>query len=81
MKLSDIERQPPCLCGECKQAGVSDLPLRRDPHTGVFLHGYPLKRWYAAREDFRRTARAVVGHKGRHSTMERLATREPGDSD
>jgi hypothetical protein len=59
--------QPPCTCGECQQAGVSGLEQRRDPRTGVLLHGYALKRWYAARETFRQAARAAVGATGRHA--------------
>ena len=44
--------QPPCVCGECVQAGVSGLEQIREYQTGKFLHGYDLKRWYAARQQF-----------------------------
>lgn len=65
--------QPPCSCGECQQAGVSALEQRRDPQTGQWLHGYPLKRWYEARERFRTLARAAVGPRGRHANgLEKL---------
>lgn len=43
----------PCRCGACVQAGVTALELRRDPRSGAWLHGYDLKRWYAARDEAR----------------------------
>jgi hypothetical protein len=69
MNLRDIQGEP-CSCGQCVQAGVSDKPIRRDPHSGVFLHGYDLRRWYEARDGFLAKARKVVGT---------LAEREPGE--
>ena len=65
---------PPCSCGECVQAGVTDLELRRDPHTGDVLHGYRLKRWYESYEQFKTLARQAVGGPGRHARgFEKLA--------
>jgi len=73
---------PPCSCPLCVQAGVTQLEARRDPRSGVWLHGYDLKRWYEARDQFRRAARSAVGEPGRHAKgFERLATREPGSDD
>lgn len=70
----------PCSCPECRQAGVTLLQTRRDPYTGVNLHGYSLKRWYAARDTFQRVARAAAGTRGRHANgLERLVSREPGE--
>lgn len=77
MMLSDIEREP-CGCVECQQAGVVGLKQRRDPRTGMWLHAYDLKRWYAARDAFRAAARKAIGGPGRHSRMERMC-REPGE--
>ncbi len=57
---------PPCACGQCVQAGVETLELRRDPHTGEVLHGYALKRWYESYEQFKALARQAVGQRGRH---------------
>ena len=51
LKRSDFEREP-CACGECQQAGVSGLPQLRDPRTGAWMHGYPLKRVYEAKASF-----------------------------
>lgn len=51
MKAEDFTR-PPCACGACQQAGVSDQPQIRDRHTGQWLHGYDLKRWIEAKENF-----------------------------
>lgn len=42
----------PCPCAECRQAGVSDLPSVVNTKTGEQTHGYPLKRWHAARDQF-----------------------------
>lgn len=82
MKIEDFE-EPPCGCALCVQADVAHLPIRRDWSTGVWLHGYDLKRWYAARERFMTAARQAIGPKGRHASgLERLAvkkTREPGE--
>jgi len=70
---------PPCSCPECYQAGVTKLEQRRDPYSGKLLHGYPLRRWYEAREQFRKAARKAVGAPGRHgSGFERLVNRDPG---
>lgn len=44
---------PPCSCGECVQAGVTAVELRRDPWSGKWLHGYALRRWYEARAQAR----------------------------
>ena len=75
MKLEDIQA-PPCSCGQCVQAGVSHLPLRRDPQTRAFLHGYDLKRWHDAHEQFRAAARAAVGPRGRRASgFERMVLR------
>jgi hypothetical protein len=57
----------PCGCGECVQAGVSNREQRRDPHTGKWLHGYALKRWYESRDRFQQLARAAAGKPGRHA--------------
>ena len=62
----------PCGCPECHQAGVSDRPTRRDPHTGRWLHGQALWRWYEAKEQLERAARQAVGPRGRREQMERL---------
>lgn len=51
MKREDFEGEP-CSCAECSQAGVTDKPLIRDRYTGVWLHGYNLKRWYEAKAKF-----------------------------
>lgn len=51
MKLADFEREP-CQCERCVLAGVSDRPQRRDPRSGAWLHGDPLRRWYLAKEAF-----------------------------
>lgn len=65
---------PPCSCAACGQAGVTDKAIRRDPHTGEMLHGYRLKRWYDAFENFRTRARQAVGERGRHAHgFERVA--------
>lgn len=69
---------PPCRCGECVQAGVSEQEQRRDPRTGAWLHGHDLRRWLEARDTFLRRARAAVGPKGRHAAgFEPLARKEP----
>jgi len=47
----------PCTCPECYQAGVTGEPTRRDPQTGVMLHGYGLRRWLDARQKFMDLAR------------------------
>lgn len=51
MKREDYEQQP-CSCAECRQAGVSHLFQKRDPRSGVLLHGYPLRRLYDAEAEF-----------------------------
>jgi hypothetical protein len=79
MKPSDIQAAP-CHCGECRQAGVTDLALRRDPMSGRWLHGYDLRRWYTAKAEFIRKARAAIGAPGRHANgFERLVNRDPGE--
>lgn len=78
MHLADFQG-PPCRCGECVQAGVTELPQRRDPDTGCWLHGYALKRWYEARDEFRRRARSAVGPRGRRGAGFERLVREPGE--
>lgn len=51
LKPSDFIREP-CTCPECEQAGVSDQPQQRDPSTGIWLHGYALKRTLEAKDRF-----------------------------
>lgn len=51
LKTSDFERGP-CDCGQCRQAGVDKLPQLRDPRSGTFLHGYPLKSLHASKDAF-----------------------------
>lgn len=76
MKAEDFIA-PPCACGECVQAGVSDQELRRDPHTGRWLHGYALKRWYEQRDAIFPKLRRMIGAKGRHAQgFEPLARKE-----
>lgn len=58
---------PPCACIPCQQAGVSDREQIRDRYTGAWLHGGDLRRWYAAKADFEKKARAAVGKHGRHA--------------
>ncbi len=41
-----------CDCPDCSQAGVTQLPVRRDWRRGHWMHGYELKRWYEARARF-----------------------------
>ena len=43
---------PPCRCPLCVQADVDVKDQVRDRHTGQWLHGYDLKRWYMARDAF-----------------------------
>lgn len=57
MKRDDYE-SPPCHCPDCSQAGVTDKPLRRDPRSGKWLHGYALKAVYDAEADFWARVRA-----------------------
>lgn len=79
MKRSDFIG-PSCDCVPCRQAGVNGREIVRDYHTGYWLHGYDLKRWYDARERFRQQARAAVGARGRHAAgLEKLVLREPGE--
>jgi hypothetical protein len=58
MKPEDYEA-PPCSCPECTQAGVTDLPLRRDPWSGEWLHGYKLTGWYDAKRHFDEMAKRI----------------------
>lgn len=75
MKSEDFQRDS-CTCPECTQAGVSTVPQIRDRHSGAYMHGYDLKRWYTARERFRTAARAAVGPRGRHDNgFEKLVNR------
>ena len=67
----------PCDCLECQAAGATHLrsvKVPADEFTAVphWLHGEPLKRWWAARDQFRQAAFAA-GHP-------ELA-REPGEDD
>lgn len=81
MKPADFVGRP-CDCPNCRQAGVTELAIRRDPRSGEWLHGYDLKRWYDAKARFEQAARAAVGERGRHAKgFERLASREPGSDD
>lgn len=81
MKRRDFEADP-CACPLCVQAGVTKKFLRRDPHSGKWLHGYDLKRWHEAHDRFQALARAVVGAPGRHANgFEKLAERQPGEDD
>lgn len=57
MRAIDIIGDP-CSCGECRQAGISHEPIRRDPKTGAWMHGYTLKAWYEARAKFYELAKA-----------------------
>ena len=66
-------KAPPCTCPECRQAGVSDRELVRDPQRGRWLHGHELRRWYEAQAQFKKLAREAVGKPGRHAAgFERL---------
>lgn len=49
--MSDQERF--CSCGECRQAGVTHLPMRKSPQTKDWMHGYDLKRYWAAADRFK----------------------------
>ncbi len=51
MTREDYE-QAPCTCPICRQAGVHMKPQIRDRYTGAWLHGYDLKRWHDARDQF-----------------------------
>src|SRR4051794_41048901 len=47
----------PCSCLECQAAGVTDRPIVKVPpdefiHVPHWLHGEPLKRWWATRDAF-----------------------------
>lgn len=64
---------PPCGCGLCRQAGISDKPIRYVPDDdepkgkigervvvrGHSAHGFELKRYYAAKEAFWAKARSL----------------------
>ncbi len=62
MKRADFEREP-CPCAECEQAGVSDRVQVRDPQTGAFLHGYPLRRWHEAADRCLADVRKLAGER------------------
>lgn len=64
MKDADIFG-PPCKCGECVQAGVTEEPTRRDPATGRMLHGFALRRGLDAFKRFQEIARKAIGPNGR----------------
>ena len=71
---------PPCDCHECVAAGVSDKPIRRDPYSGKMLHGWPLARWWMARDKFVDAVKGIA--KGRTGGgFEPLVSREPGEDD
>lgn len=53
-----------CTCGECQQAGVSDVLQVRDPHSGKWLHGYELKRVQDAADRFLESYKAAMKPKG-----------------
>ena len=80
----------PCKCRECREAGVSEKPIRFVPHDpdaqgqlspsrivllGHYIHGDALANWYYAREKFWTDARALFAAK---AMPEVLAPREPG---
>ena len=69
--------QPPCVCGACVQAGVSALEQMRDYQTGRWLHGYELKRWYAARQHFYDDVAATTIKT--FAAIATVASREPGE--
>lgn len=71
MRIEDIE-QPPCACGECVQAQVTDKPRRRDPRSGRLLHGYELKRWYQAKDA------CLTSLKAKFPDVATVLDREPG---
>jgi hypothetical protein len=53
----------PCDCLECQAAGATDLPIVKVPgderlSTPHWLHGEPLKAWWAARQRFREAVRS-----------------------
>lgn len=60
MKREDFEATDPCDCPECQQAGIAGATPIRD-RSGVWLHGYPLKRAIEAKEEFWREFRAKFG--------------------
>lgn len=62
MNREDFEGKP-CSCGECVQAQVSGKPIRRDPRTGAWLHGYKLRRVIEAEERFWKEFRDKFGKK------------------
>lgn len=67
--MSSQQLREPCHCAECRQAGVDALESVVNTKTGEALHGYPLKRWHAARDKFLATARKIAGtDKGTHGT-------------
>lgn len=76
MKREDMTAAP-CDCGECIEADVSGLQRRRDPRSGVLLHGYQLRAWYDARDRFMSKARAAVGARGRHADGLEPLARKP----
>lgn len=43
---------PPCGCAACVVAGVSEQESRRDPRSGVWMHGRDLANWYRAKATF-----------------------------
>ena len=62
MRREDIS-QPPCSCPDCRQAGVSDRPVVRDPHSGKLLHGQELRRYYEAADGFLARFKVLVNEK------------------
>jgi hypothetical protein len=78
LKPSDFIGDP-CGCGECLQAGMSTLPIRRDPFSGEWLHGYALKRWYDAKEQYRRATQQVATKAPALAAAARVVDRQPGE--
>ena len=70
-----------CDCPECRQAGVTHLRLRRDPHTGAWLHGARLRSWYAAKAAFIADVKALNLKTPRGGPLAKLVEREPGSDD
>lgn len=70
---------PPCHCGECRAAGVTDLSTRLVPVSGGrprIIHGAELRSWHQERDRFLALRESFV----RSGTgMRRLKEREPGE--
>lgn len=55
---------PACSCPECRQAGMANFKQIRDRYTGKPLHGHALRRWYEARAQCFKAAKAAVAKGG-----------------